>query len=229
MRCCTTSASPSPRRRCKRRPRAARRRSDPSRAAIRRAASIPCKGGGPNDYVYVYTSRANPEHWKRLLEVIGREDLIGDARYDTPAARSEHEAEINAIIAEWTSKHDKHEAMRCSARPASRPAPCSTPRSSPRTRPSHERGILQTMEHPHAADVPDAGLAGAPQRQRRRGQAGAAAGRAQRRGARELARPRATRDIARPRAGQGRLRSARTTSSHTTRKASGRRKRPWRN
>jgi hypothetical protein len=25
-------------------------------------------------------SRANPEHWTRLLKLIGREDLIGDAR-----------------------------------------------------------------------------------------------------------------------------------------------------
>src|SRR3954468_15484430 len=25
--------------------------------------TFPSKGGGPNDYVYVYTSRANPEHW----------------------------------------------------------------------------------------------------------------------------------------------------------------------
>ena len=38
----------------------------------------PCKGGGPNDYVYIYSSRANPEHWNRLLKVMGREDLIGD-------------------------------------------------------------------------------------------------------------------------------------------------------
>ncbi|MBI3513041.1 MAG: CoA transferase, partial [Proteobacteria bacterium] len=53
----------------------------------------PCQGGGPNDYVYIYTSRANPEHWKRLLGVIGREDLIGDPRFDTPAARAEREAE----------------------------------------------------------------------------------------------------------------------------------------
>ena len=38
----------------------------------------PCKPGGPNDYVYLLTSRANPEHWPRLLKLIGREDLIGD-------------------------------------------------------------------------------------------------------------------------------------------------------
>jgi hypothetical protein len=30
------------------------------------------------------TSRANPEHWPRLLKLIGREDLIGDERYDPP-------------------------------------------------------------------------------------------------------------------------------------------------
>jgi formyl-CoA transferase len=71
----------------------------------------PCKGGGPNDYVYVYTSRTNPEHWKRLLQVLGREDLIGDARYDTPAVRTEREAEVDAIVTEWTGKHTKHEAM----------------------------------------------------------------------------------------------------------------------
>ena len=72
----------------------------------------PCKGGGPNDYVYVYTSRTNPEHWKRLLGVFGREDLIGDPRYDTPEARNEHEAEVNALVSGWTRQHDKHEAMR---------------------------------------------------------------------------------------------------------------------
>ena len=26
----------------------------------------PCKPGGPNDYVYVYTSRTNPTHWRRF-------------------------------------------------------------------------------------------------------------------------------------------------------------------
>jgi formyl-CoA transferase len=47
----------------------------------------PCMLGGPSDYLYVYTSRTDPAHWQRLLEVIGRKDLIGDPRFDTGTAR----------------------------------------------------------------------------------------------------------------------------------------------
>src|SRR5215471_10950442 len=54
------------------------------------SALYPCKPGGPNDYVYVFCSRANPEHWTRLLKVIGREDLVGDARYDTNQERNKN-------------------------------------------------------------------------------------------------------------------------------------------
>jgi formyl-CoA transferase len=101
---------------------AAQHRTGDSKAAGRAADSsvsganppmgtFPCKGGGLNDYVYVFTSRANPEHWKRLLGVIGREDLVGDPRYESPAARAERPDEVNAMITEWTKKHTKHEAM----------------------------------------------------------------------------------------------------------------------
>jgi crotonobetainyl-CoA:carnitine CoA-transferase CaiB-like acyl-CoA transferase len=65
----------------------------------------------PNDYVYLLTSRANPEHWTRLLKLIGREDLIGDARYDTPDARLQREAEVDEIVTGWTRQRTKHEAM----------------------------------------------------------------------------------------------------------------------
>ena len=34
-----------------------------------------CKPGGHNDYVYIYTSRANNQQWERLLKIIGREEL----------------------------------------------------------------------------------------------------------------------------------------------------------
>src|SRR3954447_21267559 len=71
----------------------------------------PCKPGGANDYVYLMTSRANPEHWPRLLKLIGREDLIGDPRYDTPDARLKCEAEVDEIVTSWTQQRTKHEAM----------------------------------------------------------------------------------------------------------------------
>ena len=73
--------------------------------------TFPCKPGGLNDYVYVFTSRANPEHWNRLLRVIGRAELIGDARYDSPWSRAERADEVNGMIAEWTMQRTKHEAM----------------------------------------------------------------------------------------------------------------------
>jgi formyl-CoA transferase len=72
----------------------------------------PCKGGGPNDWCYVYTSRANPQHWERLLKIMGREDLIGDARFDSPQERFKNRHVVDEMIAEWTRHHDKFEVMK---------------------------------------------------------------------------------------------------------------------
>jgi formyl-CoA transferase len=58
----------------------------------------PTRGGGANDYIYVTTSRANPEHWSRLMKLIGRADLIEDPRFATGNDRVAHEKELDAII-----------------------------------------------------------------------------------------------------------------------------------
>jgi crotonobetainyl-CoA:carnitine CoA-transferase CaiB-like acyl-CoA transferase len=108
----------------------------------------PCRPGGPNDYVYVFTSHANPEHWRRLLRAIGREDLIDDPRFATREARSQHEAEIDQMITEWTRRHDKHEAMRLIGA-AGVPAGAVLDTGDLLAEPSFEtRGIIQTMRHP---------------------------------------------------------------------------------
>jgi formyl-CoA transferase len=112
----------------------------------------PCKGGGPNDYVYIFTSRANPEHWTRLLKVLGREDLIGDARYATPDARTERRAEVDAIVTEWTRKHDKHEAMRLVSLATIPAAAVHDTAELAADRTFEERGIRQTMKHPTVGD-----------------------------------------------------------------------------
>jgi formyl-CoA transferase len=73
--------------------------------------TFPCTPFGPNDYVYVYTSRANPAQWVKLCEMIGRPDLLDDPRLMTPQSRSECLDVVNGAIAPWCAKHTKHEAM----------------------------------------------------------------------------------------------------------------------
>src|ERR1700742_393066 len=58
----------------------------------------PCAPGGANYYVWIMTSRANPEHWSRLCKVIGREELIHDPRFATPRERVQHNDELDTII-----------------------------------------------------------------------------------------------------------------------------------
>jgi crotonobetainyl-CoA:carnitine CoA-transferase CaiB-like acyl-CoA transferase len=107
----------------------------------------PCKPGGPNDYVYLLTSRANPEHWPRLLKLIGREDLIGDKRYATPDARLQCEAEVDAIVTGWTKERTKQEAM-AQLSAVGVPAGAVLDTQELIDEPSfYERGILQKMTH----------------------------------------------------------------------------------
>ena len=112
----------------------------------------PCKGGGPNDYVYIYTSAANPEHWTRLLKVMGREDLIGDARYGTPAARTERRDEVDAIVSEWTRQHDKHTAMRLVSDATIPSGAVLDTRELADDASFQDRKIRQTMKHPVNGD-----------------------------------------------------------------------------
>ena len=71
-----------------------------------------CKGGNPNDYCFIYTSRARSEQWDRLLKVIGRPDLIDDVRFSTPEARWQHHDEVDALIEAWSQLRNKHEVMK---------------------------------------------------------------------------------------------------------------------
>src|SRR5260370_3457321 len=108
----------------------------------------PCKPGGPDDYVYVYTSRTNPVHWRRLLEVIGRKDLSGDPRFAAAAARLKHEPEVDAMIVAWTRQHDKREAMRVLGGAGVPAGAIFDTMELTEDADFEQRGIMQTMEHP---------------------------------------------------------------------------------
>ena len=68
-----------------------------------------CRPGGPNDYVFIFVQQ---QMWHPLLRAIGREDLIGDARYETGDARGRHKAEVDALVEGWTSERSKHDVMK---------------------------------------------------------------------------------------------------------------------
>ena len=117
------------------------------------SALYPCKPGGPNDYVYVFCSRGNADHWQRLLKAIGREDLKGDERYETQNARSQHAAEVDEIISAWTREHSKEDAMKLIGE-AGVPAGAVFDTVELMNEPSLvERGIMQTIEHPTTGKV----------------------------------------------------------------------------
>jgi len=125
---------------------AARRNGSRNATAVAPAGIFPCAPGGPNDWVYVFARQ--PDHWHRLLKVLGREDLIGNPSYDTPKARGERIAEVNEMVTDWTKRRDKHEAMRIIGA-AGVPAGAVLDTMELMNEPSFaERGILQTMDHP---------------------------------------------------------------------------------
>ncbi|MBS0244577.1 MAG: CoA transferase, partial [Proteobacteria bacterium] len=108
----------------------------------------PTKGGGPNDYVYIFTSPANPEHWNRLLKVMGREELIGDERFSTAAARLANRSEVDGLVANWTKTLDKHTAWELVSKAGVPAGAVMDTRELANDPTFPARGIRQTMQHP---------------------------------------------------------------------------------
>ena len=146
-----------------------------SPAATRRRLSTRASPAGRTTTSTSSTSRANPEHWPRLLKVIGREDLIGDPRYDTGTARGQRAAEVDAIIAAWTRQHTKDEAMKligAAGVPAGAVFDTLELMNDPSLRRARHHADDRAPDHRQGQD---AGLAGALRRHAAAGQAVAAA------------------------------------------------------
>src|SRR5271157_1583987 len=108
----------------------------------------PCAPGGANDYVWIMTSRANPEHWARLCKVMGREELISDPRFATPDDRVKNNAALDAIIIEWTRTRTKHQAMEQVGGAGIPAGAVFDTMELKNDRSFEQRGIKQVMQHP---------------------------------------------------------------------------------
>jgi formyl-CoA transferase len=74
--------------------------------------TYPCKPFGINDFVHIYCSRhPGSKQFDNLCRVMGREDLLTDERFKTPRSRYTNRDVLDPIIAEWTGRHTKQDAM----------------------------------------------------------------------------------------------------------------------
>ncbi len=118
-----------------------------------------CAPGGLNDLCYIFASRGNEEHWRRLVKAIGREDLLNDPRMADPTTRGKNREIVDAAINEWTSKRTKQEVTRIIAGAG---VPCGAVMTTLELLHDpdlHARGMMQKIEHPTARDGHRAGLA----------------------------------------------------------------------
>jgi formyl-CoA transferase len=104
-----------------------------------------CAPGGPNDYVFVFVQQ---QMWHPLLKAIGREDLVGDARYETAEARWQRRDEVNALVEAWTSTRDKHAVMKTLAEAGVPCGACLDTGEVLRDPHLHARDMIVEVEHP---------------------------------------------------------------------------------
>ena len=64
------------------------------------------------DAVHVVIGANGDSIFKRLMGVIGREDLANDPALADNAGRAKRAAELDRVIGEWTARHDADEAVR---------------------------------------------------------------------------------------------------------------------
>jgi formyl-CoA transferase len=110
---------------------------------------FPCKPGGPNDWVYVFNSHNNPEHWRRTATIMGKPEWADAPEFLDRNKRVEHADEVNAMVTAWTQKHTKKEAMEILGK-AGIPAGAVYDTADLLAEPTFQsRGIIQTQRHPN--------------------------------------------------------------------------------
>ena len=97
---------------------------------------------------YIAVICVTHEHWLRVLDVMGRNDLATEPRFKDATARHDCEAEINQLVTDWTRPRSRNSAFAL-LRDAKVPVAPVRDLEELRTDPHmHARGMLGWFEHP---------------------------------------------------------------------------------
>ena len=114
---------------------------------------FPCKGGGPNDWCYIFVQRDIDAHWRRFCAAIGREDLTQDPRFADGHARMAHQEELEAEVVAWTRERSKHEVMEIVGGAGVPAGAVNDIKELLESEDMHRRGIIATVRHRDRGEV----------------------------------------------------------------------------
>jgi len=95
----------------------------------------------------------NDDHWGALLRAMGREDLAGDPRFSTNAARVRHMAETDAAVEGWAAKHTRAEIFAATERHKIPSAPVRDLHEVLANRHMQGRGMIEEIDHPQLGRI----------------------------------------------------------------------------
>ncbi|MFV0257827.1 MAG: CaiB/BaiF CoA transferase family protein [Acidimicrobiales bacterium] len=110
--------------------------------------AYPCRDG------YVALIAATNRHWRSVLSVIGRDDLVDDPRYRQMVDRAGRMDEVDALVAGWTrtrSRAEVAEALQSAHVPAAVVRNVEEVIADPDL---HRRGAVAWIDHPELGRVP---------------------------------------------------------------------------
>lgn len=102
---------------------------------------------------YVVINAPGDQHFRSILDVIGRADLKDDPRFTTRNARIANMPDVDALLEGWTSRHTKE---KIAERLLAAAVPCAPVRDLSEVvldRNMHARGSLQWVDHPELGRV----------------------------------------------------------------------------
>ena len=95
----------------------------------------------------------NDDHWRALLSAMGREDLDGDPRFTTNAARVAHMAETDAVVEAWAANHTRAEIFAATGAHKVPSAPVRDLHEVLANEHMRGRGMLEVVEHPKLGPI----------------------------------------------------------------------------
>jgi crotonobetainyl-CoA:carnitine CoA-transferase CaiB-like acyl-CoA transferase len=95
----------------------------------------------------------NDGHWASLLRAMGREELLGDERFATNAARVKHMAKTDGLVEAWAADHTRAEIFAATGRFKVPSAPVRDLFEVLGNEHMQGRGMLEAIDHPQLGRI----------------------------------------------------------------------------